>query len=444
MSLTKVTYSMISGAAANVLDYGADPTNTANSTAAFQAAIDTGLTVYIPNGSYKVGALTILQGQSIVGESRNGVLIFAQGSIPIISWDWDTNGNVVLKNAQISNFTIRADDFGDVPMIKLIGAQYCSVSNLYFWDYTAATEALGIYLEFSYFCTFSNILCNQMYSGIRFYGADYSRGPNQNSIIDFNGNAFRHYGIRFDYARGNVINTIDLEYGGDNLYYGVIFDNSSYNQIKHFWYEANYASTASAAILIQGDTASTNKKNSVIWSPQIIHPSNAIEVKNSLDTTLDNIRFVGGTVNVQDDGNTNLVIINPQSESPSIGLLSSGSPTTKIIDYDTDFLFIENSAANLVVDSINDGYNSVTIKSAGTTKFSATTKPSTNEVSLNTADGEVLRIQNGTGFPVPVKGAFQFVNSIASAGAAANCLFVDSADGILKFKDGSSVVHSLY
>jgi polygalacturonase len=39
MSLTKVSYSMISGAPYNVLDYGADPTGVADSTAAFQAAI---------------------------------------------------------------------------------------------------------------------------------------------------------------------------------------------------------------------------------------------------------------------------------------------------------------------------------------------------------------------------------------------------------------------
>jgi len=40
MSLTKVSYSMIQGSSANVLDFGADPTGATDSTVAFQAALD--------------------------------------------------------------------------------------------------------------------------------------------------------------------------------------------------------------------------------------------------------------------------------------------------------------------------------------------------------------------------------------------------------------------
>lgn len=56
MSLTKVTNSMISGAVVNVLDFGADPTGAADSTAAIQSAIDsvTNGTVYFPNGTYSI------------------------------------------------------------------------------------------------------------------------------------------------------------------------------------------------------------------------------------------------------------------------------------------------------------------------------------------------------------------------------------------------------
>jgi hypothetical protein len=52
MSLTKATYSMIEGAPANVLDYGADRTGAANSTAAFTAALTAGKSVTIPSGDY--------------------------------------------------------------------------------------------------------------------------------------------------------------------------------------------------------------------------------------------------------------------------------------------------------------------------------------------------------------------------------------------------------
>lgn len=54
MSLTKVTYSMISGADANVLDFGADSTGSIDSSTAFQAAIDTGRAVYVPTGNYLI------------------------------------------------------------------------------------------------------------------------------------------------------------------------------------------------------------------------------------------------------------------------------------------------------------------------------------------------------------------------------------------------------
>jgi len=54
MALTKATFSMIDGAVSNVLDFGADPTGVADSTAAFQAAADTQRPVYIPGGTYEI------------------------------------------------------------------------------------------------------------------------------------------------------------------------------------------------------------------------------------------------------------------------------------------------------------------------------------------------------------------------------------------------------
>lgn len=75
MSLTKATYSMIQGAVANVLDFGADPTNTADSTAAINAAIaslgSNGGTVFFPTGRYKTTAkITVSTPVRIVGTGR--------------------------------------------------------------------------------------------------------------------------------------------------------------------------------------------------------------------------------------------------------------------------------------------------------------------------------------------------------------------------------------
>lgn len=55
MPLTKVSYSMISGAPANVLDYGADPTGVADSTNSIQAALNSGAgVIFFPFGTYKI------------------------------------------------------------------------------------------------------------------------------------------------------------------------------------------------------------------------------------------------------------------------------------------------------------------------------------------------------------------------------------------------------
>lgn len=59
MALTKVTYSMIEGAPINVLDYGADPTGSSDSTAAIQAALDVGGMVYLPDGIYKLNSAPV-------------------------------------------------------------------------------------------------------------------------------------------------------------------------------------------------------------------------------------------------------------------------------------------------------------------------------------------------------------------------------------------------
>ena len=80
MSLTKVSYSMISGATVNVLDYGAGSGNADVSTQ-IQNAINAvnaagGGTVYIPVGTYKVqNTITLLSNVIIRGEGKASNLI---------------------------------------------------------------------------------------------------------------------------------------------------------------------------------------------------------------------------------------------------------------------------------------------------------------------------------------------------------------------------------
>lgn len=91
MSLTKVSYSMITGAFTNVLDYGADPTGAADSTAAIALAIGQGGCIWFPKGVYKCNIeITDSNGVYLCGETQGqyGVegarLIPADDTKPVI------------------------------------------------------------------------------------------------------------------------------------------------------------------------------------------------------------------------------------------------------------------------------------------------------------------------------------------------------------------------
>jgi len=79
MSLTKVTYAMIDGSPLSVLDYGADPTGVADSTAAFVAwasALSNNSEGVIPPGSYKIDTTS-----GPIGFAANNITITANGAL---------------------------------------------------------------------------------------------------------------------------------------------------------------------------------------------------------------------------------------------------------------------------------------------------------------------------------------------------------------------------
>ena len=82
MSLTKVSYSMINGAAANILDFGADPTGFADSASAIQAALNANSSVYIPVGTYRITTELVLNAdQHIFGDGRKSLIYTTTGSL---------------------------------------------------------------------------------------------------------------------------------------------------------------------------------------------------------------------------------------------------------------------------------------------------------------------------------------------------------------------------
>ena len=107
----------------SVLDFGADPTGTNDSTAAFQDAVNTGKAVYVPcqaNSSpatYKISSVTFGGATRIFGESRGCVTIQGTDTSKFIFWD-PLTPNVVtdIGGFSFSHLTITGPAFTSYPI----------------------------------------------------------------------------------------------------------------------------------------------------------------------------------------------------------------------------------------------------------------------------------------------------------------------------------------
>jgi hypothetical protein len=115
MSLTKATFSMIDGARVNVLDYGADPTLTNDSSAAFQSAInyaaENRLAVYIPSGRYLIGStITLYSG----GTNANMNVMYGDGGFNSQLIYSGTGSMFTVANGTLGNETRVRYEFSDL------------------------------------------------------------------------------------------------------------------------------------------------------------------------------------------------------------------------------------------------------------------------------------------------------------------------------------------
>jgi hypothetical protein len=138
MSLTKVTYSMIQGAAANVLDYGADKTGATDSSAAFTAALAASTFVFIPKGTYKLLTTVTLPAATT---------IFGTGRFTIINaWGCDAFTVVGGTGDGVSVSSMSIMSYSDVGVAdpKLYAAIYCAGTAS---DYVNNFIARDLYLQ---------------------------------------------------------------------------------------------------------------------------------------------------------------------------------------------------------------------------------------------------------------------------------------------------------
>jgi hypothetical protein len=99
---------MVSGAPVNVLDYGADATGAADSTAAFTSALAAGNTVFVPTGTFSINNVLVASGQRIVGNGISATtLVQRNAANPALNFTSATAGFIGggLINVQIIGAT---------------------------------------------------------------------------------------------------------------------------------------------------------------------------------------------------------------------------------------------------------------------------------------------------------------------------------------------------
>jgi hypothetical protein len=147
MALTKVTYSMIFGECANVLDFGADPTGVADSSAAFDAAIADSQKIYVPSGTYIVDTISLPIGSGtgliILGENKETTILQALNTNSPI---FDSAG-VFAANNYIANFTLKAHASGSTgPAVNMKNISFSTFESIGFKKTGTGTWYTGFYL----------------------------------------------------------------------------------------------------------------------------------------------------------------------------------------------------------------------------------------------------------------------------------------------------------
>jgi hypothetical protein len=172
MSLTKVSYSMITGAPVNVMDYGAKGDGTTDDSAAINAAIAAGSAIYfpVPTSSYYIASsITVGSNKTLLG--ANGATILANNGITAI---W-VQGNSVTVDGLTIKFNSTLGNFSNTASIGILVRNTASfgtpVTN---WAYVNNVRI-------------QNCNINQAYLSIQMEAVFYCSVDKVNTYSDFKG-----------------------------------------------------------------------------------------------------------------------------------------------------------------------------------------------------------------------------------------------------------------
>lgn len=262
MALTKVTYSMIDGAAVNVLDYGASGNGTDDNTTAFTnalTALSSGGTLYIPAGTYIVNSeITVPYGNiKIEGEgigattikikanyaNQSALFVFDNiNNVTVCNLTFDGN----LSNQGISNIT---DNKQMALMIKGTSSNYL-ISNCYFINWGKD----GVYIQ-----------------------------TTNNKKITVSNNIF-------EYIRRNGVTVI----GGQDI----IVDSNQFYDGKDYAYPV-----LNSGVWVEANTSADNLNNLVVSNNSFKNQHLGVGIYNSNAATIENVTVTGNTFDtIQNSG----------------------------------------------------------------------------------------------------------------------------------------------
>jgi hypothetical protein len=248
MALTKVSYSMITGAPANIMDYGASPSaSAAVNTAAIQQCINENQVVYIPKGVFQISGPITLNSASvsggqrtIFGDSRERSVIQATTSnsrlennvlrhdaIVLENFTFDGNdiatGGVSLGvNASVGVLAASsADVLSNFRVVRCVSSavvmnycQYFVIENCLF---SGTTDGFGLYLNECGSAEITNLLTISNKTGMFIGGTNGGTNPggfSQSSYINITN--WRAYGPYSGAAEGYlyITNAHHLTFNG--------------------------------------------------------------------------------------------------------------------------------------------------------------------------------------------------------------------------------------
>lgn len=197
----------------SVKDFGAVGNGIADDTAAIQAAIDTGRTVWIPEGTYSITSLD-LKGKypTIVGDGVYQTILKARSSVAKLIDAYESS-DVRLSPVLISNLQIDGDNKVTEAAISIRYRHNSNIDTCYITNVTA-TGASGIYAINAWLNTVNNSRFVNCYNGLTWAGSNHRSAVNSCSF-----SACDNIGINCDSIVGGdgnlalVFNNCDVEFG---------------------------------------------------------------------------------------------------------------------------------------------------------------------------------------------------------------------------------------